>query len=305
MKESTRNIIKMHGRRYDRAAHNYVYFAFYDVYVKYFLRAGRAVARYLSRVPLASWAFGQVFERYHGKVVTQEDAAKILTLQEDVILGPDKTERIIPYRYANQIILKEPQYIAVMDCPCRLSRENPCQPVNVCIAVGKTTAGFWMEHGKKYNVRRITQREALEIMRNAHEQGCITTAWFKVATGGRTGVICQCCTCCCGALEGDRLVKSIAGGEKYSNIAPSGYRVSVDEEKCGGCGECIKACSVFGAVARGEDGKPRYDRSLCKGCGVCVEKCPAGARELVWDREAGGPIPLDLDIAKEMLSGQR
>jgi NAD-dependent dihydropyrimidine dehydrogenase PreA subunit len=189
-----------------------------------------------------------------------------------------------------------------MDCPCRLSRENPCQPVNVCMAVGKTTAEFWMEHGKKYNVRRITQEEALQIMNEAHEQGCITTAWFKVATGGRTGVICQCCTCCCGALEGDRIVKQIAGGEKYTNIAPSGYTVRIDEAKCTGCGECVKACNIFCAITQEDGKKPVYHPELCKGCGVCVEKCPSGARELLWEAGAAGAIPLDLDIVREMLS---
>jgi hypothetical protein len=40
---------------------------------------------------------------------------------------------------------------------------------------------------------------------DARERGCITTAWFKVATGGRTGVICSCCSCCCVGIEGMRI----------------------------------------------------------------------------------------------------
>ena len=43
------------------------------------------------------------------------------------------------------------------------------------------------------------------LIKDARERGCVTSAWFKVATGGRTGVICSCCSCCCGAIEGTRI----------------------------------------------------------------------------------------------------
>jgi len=33
----------MHGWRVDRAAHNWLYFVFYDLYVRVFLRAGNLV----------------------------------------------------------------------------------------------------------------------------------------------------------------------------------------------------------------------------------------------------------------------
>ncbi len=36
MKKSTRNIVKMHGWRLDRAIHNYIYFAYYHLYVSLF-----------------------------------------------------------------------------------------------------------------------------------------------------------------------------------------------------------------------------------------------------------------------------
>ena len=301
MKKSTQNIVKMHGRRYDRAIHNFIYFVYYGIYIKYFLKAGRLTVKYLSRIPIIAPTFGFVYERYHAKVITQDDARKILSLKEDVILGPDKTEKIIPFKYANSIVLKEPEFIAVMDCPCRASRANPCQPINVCVAVGRTTAEFWLEHGEKYHARKIDQAEALDIMEKAHEQGCITTAWFKVATGGRTGVICQCCTCCCGALEANRLVKQTVGGEKYTNMTPSGYAVEWDEEKCTACGTCVGVCNVFYALTQTNGGKPGLKAELCHGCGVCVEKCPNGARKLIRDESARGLIPLDIDLAKELL----
>ncbi len=298
MKESTRNVVRMHGWRVDRTAHYWMYFVYYSTYVRVFLAAGRAVKAVLGRISLGGRLFKVVFDRYHGKVVTLEDAAKLLTLNEDIVLGPERTERVIPYQYANRVILKEPEYIAVMDCPCRLAKADGCRPVNVCMAVGRTTAQFWMEHGERYHARRITQLEALDLLREAHERGDITTAWFKVATGGRTGVICACCTCCCGALKGMRMAGQVKGGAGLSNIIPSGYVAEVDPESCDSCGTCAECC-FFGAAAMEGERLVAQHPELCMGCGLCVEKCPAGARKLRLDPSRG--MPLDVD----MLLGDR
>lgn len=295
MKESTRKIIKLHGWRLDRALHNYVYFTYYDRYVTTFLAAGNLLVKVFDRLGLSAWPFKPVFERYHAKVVTTEDMSKILSLHEDVVIEPGPAERILPFHHANKVIFEEPEHIAVMDCPCRLARENHCEPVNVCIAVGKTTADFWMEHGEKFHARRINQDEALDIIKKGRERGEITTAWFKVATGGRTGVICTCCTCCCGALEGMRLAQGLKGGESLTNIVPSGYVPTWDEEKCVSCGGCVEAC-FFDAITEGPDAMPVFDPEKCVGCGICVEACPQGARELVADPERG--VPLDLDALR-------
>jgi len=297
MKKSTKNIIKMHGWRVDRAAHNYIYFVFYELYVKVFLGAGRLVAKWFGSLKASSWAYRMVFNRYHAKVITLGDATKILSLKEDLIIGPDRTERIIPFKLANKIILKEPEFIAVMDCPCRTSREKHCEPVNVCIAVGRTTAEFWLEHCQKYNVRKIGQGEALKIVRDARDRGCINTAWFKVATGGRTGVICSCCSCCCGGLEGMRIAKSLKYGAELGNIIPSGYTVIYDADKCDTCGTCAKVC-MFGAIKPDENGNPVYDKSACMGCGICVEKCQGAARSLSTDFAEEYPLDIDLIIEK-------
>jgi len=218
-----------------------------------------------------------------------------------VVLGPDSSSRIIPFPYAKSIILREPDYIAVMDCPCRLARDS-CLPINVCIAVGKTTASFWLEHGEKYHSRRISQEEAIEILSQGRKKGNVLTAWFKVATGGRTGVICSCCSCCCGGIEGMRIISKLKGAESISNIAPSGYSVRVFEDKCFSCGKCVEVCP-FGASTVLPWEKPRINSEKCLGCAVCAELCQAGAREIFLDPEKG--YPLDLDIARQVIEGTR
>jgi hypothetical protein len=54
VKESTRNIAKMHGWRVDRTAHNWLYFVYYGLYVRVFLWAGHLVYKVLGRISLGS-----------------------------------------------------------------------------------------------------------------------------------------------------------------------------------------------------------------------------------------------------------
>lgn len=297
MKESTRKIFKLHGWRVDRAIHNYIYFTFYDLYVKGALYLTKGVVVLFSWLGITRYIPQFIFERYHAKVLSHGDVTKLLSLEEDVVLGPDTTKRIVPYKYANKIVLREPDNIAVMDCPCKLELENPCQPVASCIAVGRPLVDFWMEHCDKYNVRRINREEALDIIKEHRATGHVNQVFFKVATGGSTGVICNCCPECCVSMRCTALVQKIKGAEDLSQYAASGYSVRWDEEKCKLCGDCRDTCN-FSAVEI-KDEKRTYRMDACLGCELCVENCEQGALTLVW--EEAGLIPLDIDIVKEKL----
>ncbi len=236
------------------------------------------------------YALGFLFERYHSKVLSADDARKIITLKEDVVFGPDETKRIIPFDHANKVILTEPDFIAVMDCPCRLARGKPCQAPSVCMAVGRTYAEFWLEHCQKHHARKVTQAEAVAIIKDARERGCVTTAWFKVATGGTTGVICSCCSCCCVGIEGLQLGAMLDKG--VSNMIPSGYSVVLDRDKCTSCRRCAEVC-MFQAMTFGQDDSLLYERSACMGCGLCIENCQAEALSLSRDETKGDPLDMD------------
>jgi len=283
----------MHGWRVDRAVHNYVYFVFYEKYVRAFLAAGRLIANNFGSNKLSTHAFKSIFENYHAKVLTYSDARKILTLNSDLSISADKAKKIIPFSAANKIIFSEPDFIAVMDCPCRLSRKQHCEPVNVCMAVGRTTAEFWLEHCAQFHVRKVSQAQALELLQESVRLNRIITAWLKTETGGRTGVICSCCSCCCGGIEGMRLARRLPGAEKVTNIISSGYSVELDSNLCISCGTCMQVCA-FDAQKPGVNGNPIYDVDACLGCGVCAAKCPSGARRLVPDESKG--LPLDVSI---------
>lgn len=75
--------------------------------------------------------------------------------------------------------------------------------------------------------------------------------------------------------------------------------ISIDEQLCDGCGECVPSC-VEGAL-RIVDGKARVVAEvLCDGMGACVGECPTGALTVI-QREA----PEFDEAAAAALTGRR
>lgn len=293
MKASTRKLAKGHGWRIDRFVHSYLYFVFYQPYVRMAMVVVNLTRHFAWFKPLR-FVGRMAFDRYHSKVLSAGDTKKIFRLDENIHLVSQKSKQVIPFRYATRIIFQEPQYLAVMDCPCKAAT-GTCEPISCCIAVGRKVAGFWLDHCQKYHARRISQQEALSIVRNYRKKGHITQAFFKVATGGSTGVICNCCPECCVSLKATAAVHGL--DPDLTMTAPAGYRVVHDTDRCSGCGQCAMVCH-FQAV-RMEDGVRRYDPARCMGCELCVEHCPDHALALTIDPDK--PLPLDLDRIREMM----
>jgi MinD superfamily P-loop ATPase len=105
---------------------------------------------------------------------------------------------------------------------------------------------------------------------------------------GRFYAICNCCSCCCGAMEAQR--------NGTPMIASSGYVAVVDAELCAGCGECAEVCQ-FAAISV-DDGLARVNGSACMGCGVCVAHCPQEAVSLLRDPAKGEPLEIRELIAR-------
>lgn len=294
MKDSTKAIFKKHGWRIDRFVHHYVYFTFYQPYI----RAALSCINLMGRVP---WfkplipLIDAMYQRFHAKVLLPENTAKILNLHEDLVAISARNKRIIPFRYAYKILYHDPEAIAVMDCPCRKIMP-PYEDVNCCIAVGKELSSFWLEHCEKYHARKISQAEALAIIDAHRKTGHITQAFFKVATGGASGVICSCRPENCISLKASTVTGRFRRG--LSQSASSGYSVSIDRERCNACGECLERCHA-GALSV-NNGRLEYDSGLCLGCGLCVERCGRGGLSLY--RDDAKPLPLDVDMVKRELA---
>ncbi|MHB9033333.1 MAG: 4Fe-4S dicluster domain-containing protein [Anaerolineae bacterium] len=217
-------------------------------------------------------------EEYHGKVVPLESAKRLVTVQENLSLP--QPEQVIPFAAARSLILEQPTSIALLDCPCRLAREHPCLPLDVCLIVGEPFASFILEHHPRH-ARAITQSEALTVLEEEAKRGHVHHAFFKHAMLDRFYAICNCCSCCCGAMAAQR-----AGTPM---LISSGYISEVNPDKCKACGECARKCP-FKVI----DIKTHavIDREGCMGCGVCVQSCPNGALILMLAEEK--PLPLEL-----------
>ena len=218
-------------------------------------------------------------DTYHGKAIPLETAKRLVTINEPVRI-PD-LEQVIPYGRARALILQDPDHIVVLDCPCRSARAEPCLPLDVCLIVGEPFASLVQEQHPGRS-RRITQVEAVAILKAEDERGHVHHAFFKDAMLGRFYAICNCCACCCGAMQAQRSGTPM--------LASSGYISRVDEDLCIGCSDCVSYCQ-FNALEVA-DGVNHVIYEACMGCGVCTDKCGQEALTLVRDEAKGLPLEI-------------
>ncbi|MEN8189219.1 MAG: 4Fe-4S binding protein [Thermodesulfobacteriota bacterium] len=218
-------------------------------------------------------------DTYHAKVVSLEGARQLVTVNKPVRILD--LEQVVPYAKARDIILSHPDHIVALDCPCRSARSKPCLPLDVCLVVGEPFAAFILEHHPAKS-RAISQSEALETLEAEHKRGHVHHAFFKEATLNRFYAVCNCCSCCCGAI----------GAMKHGipMLASSGFVATVDLEKCVQCGRCVSFCQ-FDALWQ-EEKQVHFDEAKCLGCGVCVDICKKGARDMKLAPERGVPLEI-------------
>jgi hypothetical protein len=119
-----------------------------------------------------------VSETYHSKVVRLDDATKIITIKENIELR--NLDQVLPYKHAKDIILKNPHNIVAYECGCRGQKKDSCKPSDVCMVVGEPFVDL-VRMFQPFRSRRITQEEAIKILKDEDERGHVHTAWFKTA----------------------------------------------------------------------------------------------------------------------------
>jgi Pyruvate/2-oxoacid:ferredoxin oxidoreductase delta subunit len=317
IKKSTINFWKMQGegawgiQRVLNMIHGYVYYTLYEHYIS----CAIFVARTLSRFPKIFFKtviidfFGN---RYHCKVITYENARKLIAVEEDIVLPTEESKKIIPWEIANKIILKHKDQLAIVDCPCRIEKKTAgkkyCEPIHTCIFYGKVGVDFVTSHMPRMNGRRATKEEVLNILELQQKNGNVFTVFFKDATGYRAGVLCCCCSCCCCCIEVEMLSRK-NGIQGLAMTAPSGYSVAVDSERCNTCGKCVKKCQYSAIKIVENDGKKRldYSKDFCMGCGACVSQCPNESISLVVNPDKGAIFDVDsmVELTRKTISSHR
>ena len=271
---------RLHGYVYGRWLYTYIGIGLGEHPLRWYVDRVGAILAFFTPARNDAEDHGSTWaDTYHGKVITTGSARQLVQVQEDINM-PD-LEHVIPYPKARDIIMTDPDHIVILDCPCRSARPEPCLPLDVCMVVGEPFASF-VHNQHPDRSRWVTCEEAEDILEAEHARGHVHHAFFKDAMLGRFYAICNCCSCCCGAMH------SMRNGTPM--LTSSGYVSEVEADLCVACGICIEHCP-FSAMSM-LDICVEIDRDMCMGCGVCVSKCPEGALTLHEDLAKGVPLVL-------------
>jgi ferredoxin len=176
---------------------------------------------------------------------------------------------VFPFEVTSKYI-KDNSPITVSICYCRHEKrllDRGCKyPDEVCLQLGPF-AEFVKERGFG---REIDKTEALDILKRSAEAGLIHTS---SNTRERIDFICNCCTCCCGILQGVHRF-----GDPMRSVS-SNFEAAADMDSCSGCGECAERCQMDAITIVDDKAKIKLER--CIGCGVCVYHCPMETITLV------------------------
>lgn len=188
---------------------------------------------------------------------------------QEPVLTNEKTNHILDYEKATHII-EEAEYIGLGLCYCRHKMshaDHPCEidaPWDVCLTFDNVARSL-SEHGDY--TKLVSKAEALDALERSYESNLVQ---IGENVRERPAFLCNCCGCCCEALQAARRFSPM------QPVATTNYIPNISTEDCVGCGKCAKVCPVLAiSMEAKEDGKKRavLDSEICLGCGVCARNC--------------------------------
>jgi UDP-glucose 4-epimerase len=205
----------------------------------------------------------------------------------------------VPYKVFEHFINKASN-IVLRTCGCRERWDCKNHSTELgCIFMGDDTKNMVLPPEQGYVA---TKEQALEHMTKAMAEGLVPLLGRVVAEaeGGHgvedTGKFlsgCFCCECCCIGVKAAQygvLSGASMGGDSTGPL--KGMTITLDEDKCTGCGKCVEVCPFNLRIL--EEGKSSVDPKLCVGCGRCVKECPEGAISI----DVQDPELIDKFVAK-------
>ena len=235
------------------------------------------VGWYEASMRLLDKEFAELFEQY----VREGGGERIFSPRPGVLgvvpvrgsLRPELMELMEPHLDIDAHFQRHERFL-VIDCVCKREKAtlhgHSCeQPIRRCGFVGlppQTPLGQTV----------LDRQDASKLLAELGQMGHVHLAFYGFTMGADSPQFvgtCNCCSCCCGIFQGQKML-GIEEGPQRSN-----YRAVVAADKCISCGVCIERCPVD-AIHEAEDGTSMVDRTKCIGCGVCVIGCPSDAIEL-------------------------
>ena len=226
-------------------------------------------------------------ELFYQYITVEEDFIKELFTEGQTQLGrafvqetalpENNTLQVLDYERASEVI-KTAKHRGVSMCYCRHKAEHvgrACDAeMDICMTFNRTGESL-IRHGF---AREMEVDEGLDLLQQAQEQNLVQ---FGENIQRRVNFICNCCGCCCEALNAQRRFGLL------NPIHTSNYLPEVDRELCNGCTKCVQACPVeaMGMVSANDPLHPKLrlaklDEEMCLGCGVCVRNCSRDAIRL-------------------------
>lgn len=200
-------------------------------------------------------------------------------VQEPVLLN-EKANHILDYERATHII-EEAKYIGVGTCYCRhkmYHAGHPCEinaPWDVCLTFDNVARSL-AEHGDY--TRLISKEEAKAVLELSYESNLV-----QIGENVREhpAFICNCCGCCCEALQAARRFSPM------QPVATTNYIPKINLDQCVSCGKCARVCPILAISMKEKDSEasakkklPVIDEEICLGCGVCARNCAVKAIHL-------------------------
>lgn len=246
-----------------------------------YVRAIKGGFRYrFSLAKLTRWPLlGRVMDRtfFDGDdiyVLPKESSLKVRDIPLD-LAAPEREDTVLPSEVIRHFIERSKHHFVMDNCICRASAQCQDYPRELgCIFLGKAVLNIDSRLG-----RLVSKEEALAHLDRCEEAGLVhligrnklDSMWTSGKPKEDLMTICNCCPCCCLWKMLPQLDPRISSKMKRL----PGVRLTVDGEKCTGCGICAEGCYVKAISV--ESSKAAIDQAMCKGCARCAHLCPEKA----------------------------
>ena len=219
-------------------------------------------------------------------VLPKDDVVRARRIEMDMDFEDGGESTVLPSDIVKDIIDRSSDIFIMNFCLCRESNECDDFPRDRgCVFLGKGVHRIPEDFG-----HIATREEAKRYIDECTDLGLVhiigrnklDSIWLNTGHKRDLMTICNCCPCCC-LWNMTRTISDEIGGV-FKRL--DGVSVSVDTDRCIGCGSCHDIC--FTKAVTIDNGKCSIDPGMCRGCGRCVEVCPTDSITLEFDESVVG-----------------